>query len=62
MCPYFNSVDGTELTYHYKLENGRYVFRARSGERDVVVKFTKSYSRECHEACYGLGIAPELMV
>jgi len=58
---YFNSVAGTELTYHNKLENGRYVFRARLGERDVVVKFTKSYSRKCHKACYGLGIAPELM-
>lgn len=69
--PYINSVkiNQTEamLTYVNKLDSGQYVFQARlEGEsvvaRDVIVKFAETYSKECHEACYELGMAPELIV
>ncbi|RUS20428.1 hypothetical protein BC937DRAFT_95254 [Endogone sp. FLAS-F59071] len=54
-----------KLKYDSKLSSGNYVFQARIEnfglERDVIVKFTKRYSEECHQKCHSLGIAPELL-
>jgi len=66
----FRTSSGADATLAYikKLNCGRYVFRARmeyndesTPDRDVIVKFSESYSKECHEVCHGLGYAPELI-
>ncbi|RUS32659.1 kinase-like domain-containing protein [Jimgerdemannia flammicorona] len=69
LFPYYNNVRIEEtiykLTYVTKLE-GRNIFQATmnidtESSRDVVVKFTKRYSEDCHRACYHLRISPELL-
>lgn len=67
--PYIDSLKvhhaNLNLTYVSRLK-GRHIFQATMESdssrlsRDVVVKFTKRYSKKCHRACYALGISPEL--
>ena len=50
-----------EVTYTGKIHDGRHIFKGRVAGRDVVIKFARRYSRDCHERCHKLGIAPELL-
>ena len=63
--PYVDSVrideEDVRLAYVSRMDEGANTFRARAGARDVVVKFVKRYSRECHSKCYELGIGPALL-
>ncbi|RUS19244.1 hypothetical protein BC937DRAFT_87785 [Endogone sp. FLAS-F59071] len=60
-------IEGTKRELEYiKKVGGCYVFEAKVKETsdnpsiDVIVKFSKTYSKKCHRACYKLGISPEL--
>jgi len=63
--PYLDSVriadQNVAVEYVGRLGESVNVFRGRAGDREVVIKFVKRYSQECHLRCYGLGIAPELL-
>ena len=63
--PYVNTVvvngDAVTLTYLEQMIPDRPLFRAQLGGRDVVVKFSHTYSEECHAACFAQGFAPELI-
>lgn len=66
--PYIDHVKigevNAKLTYTDK--RGDHIFNAEmkygsaSLSHNVIVKFTKRYSRECHDTCYNMGFAPEL--
>ena len=49
------------VKYVSRLGESVNVFRGRADDRDVVIKFVKRYSRECHSRCSSLGVAPELL-
>ncbi|KAK1930454.1 hypothetical protein P3T76_014125 [Phytophthora citrophthora] len=54
-------VNGARTTFEYHEMIYRYVFKARHGDRNVIIKFSKRYGREVHEYCWKAGFAPELL-
>lgn len=66
--PHFNFIPDShvKLAYVEELMPGRLIFDAvkldeGSDDRDVVVKFSRTYGTDAHRACAGAGFAPELI-
>jgi hypothetical protein len=57
----FTDSSGARVQFRYTGVLNRLVFTAAAGEQQLVVKFTRSYSVDAHEALHAAGFAPALL-